>query len=247
MKKNLLIIAFLVLIITSSAQNKFYVMPEIGINSTITSDFTSNYQNVGISTNLKVGMNITNHLALETGFGWSKINDFYGERSYYLSDDNSYTSSRSLKISSDKFFSVPLYLKISHDIISDKLKVFTFFGPRYVFGKLNYGTCEPYTYVETRTNNPYYSNEATGNYQNCSVDGKSFQPQFLFDGGFGIEYSLNKKMSLIGQASYSLGSRPLNSNIHSIQSDNLKQDIQFENIRWKGDAVNMSLGLKIHF
>ncbi|MFA9393000.1 MAG: hypothetical protein ACERKD_24545 [Prolixibacteraceae bacterium] len=243
MKKSLFVLMGLVFSILSFGQGKLYLMPEVGFNTAITNNSISNYQNVGLDLALKFGLDVTEHLALESGISWSKIKDFptvqFFDNYPNSGTDNSY---RYNTTSSNGFFSIPLHLKISHNIINDKWKVFTFFGPRFVFGTMSYSS--NYMYNPTLMESGSY-----GGYNNALVsDGgistKSFEPGFLFDGGFGIEYQLTPKFSLLTKGSFSMGSKRINSAIYGGSAD---VDSYYENSVWKGDGLSLSVGVKIRF
>lgn len=247
----------LVCSVLSYSQSKFYLMPEVGINSVITSSRWSNYQNTGYDIGLKAGIDVTKNLALETGLSWSKIKSFPSANLYVFSADSyGYDVYGYNSTSSNGFFSVPLHLKLSHNIFNNKFKVFTFFGPRFIFGNMSYTKNEPYVYTggdnEEASNGygGYGSNsEYSLDYTNATVTNTgSFQPGILFDGGFGFEYQMNSHLSLLTKGSFSMGSRRINgkSYLNSDITSPIEGRILEDNI-WKGDGLSLSVGLKIKF
>lgn len=254
MKKYLFLLLALVCSMLSFSQSKFYLMPEVGINSAITSSRWSNYQNTGYDIGLKAGIDVTANLALETGLSWSKIQSFPSASLYVFSPESSgYNAYAYNSTSSNSFFSIPLHLKLSHNVFNDKFKVFTFFGPRFIFGNMKYTKYETSNFTDLEYNglgNSYgnYSSYITNSTKVSSSETRDFQPGILFDGGFGFEYQMNSHLSLLTKGSFSMGSKRLNS------SSYLNSDVSLpskgrvvEDNTWKGDGLSLSVGLKIKF
>lgn len=232
-------------------------MPEVGINSTITTNNYSNFQRTGFDIGLKAGLDITENLALETGLNWAKIQSFPSVTFYnYSSESDIYHSFQNKSTSSNGFFSIPLHLKISHNIFNNKFKVFTFFGPRFIFGSMSYSQDEAYIYTGGENNEESYAYGGYGGYGEYNVDytnatitkTRSFQPGILFDGGFGFEYKMNSYLSLQTKGSFSMGAKRLNSTSY-LTSNTIEPDAKyiFDDTKWKGDGLNLSVGVKIKF
>lgn len=249
---SLFLILSLLLSFFSFGQSKFYLMPEIGINKSITSSDLYRFTDAGLNVGLKLGYEFTDNLALETGMQWSQLGAFPSFTFYNQLDNNTLIGGYGGNtISSNRLFSVPLHLKISHPVLNGKLKIVAFFGPQLLFGQINSGRYIGYTYnspaVAYDGYSSYFNNGDSMGYTNADIDTyNQFKPRLLFDGGVGVEYVLTDRISTFGKFTYTLGTKRINSNT-SLGYNLTSLDTAFEDVKWKGDNMSFSLGTKIRF
>ncbi|MDA3929533.1 MAG: outer membrane beta-barrel protein, partial [Prolixibacteraceae bacterium] len=231
--KKYYFVLFILFALGANAQSKFYVAAESGmgkniIMSTYGNQFQFNPREIQVG--LKGGYNLTNNIAIETGF--SRLSATLNN-SFFISD---YSLDKSLIGASSIFdkglYAIPLHVKLSTNVFNDKWSVFTYMGASYLFAKTK-------NYL-----NEYDSNQNSNNNRQTELENYN---NWVLDAGIGLEYSVNSKLSVYSQFSFSLGqnSKPNTAfdEIKLMETQNKPTSIY----RWKGDRFGVDLGVKYRF